>query len=249
MAEAIDPELLVQKVTLDSNTFRFKTPCSIVVSGPSQAGKSTFLFNLVKFRNEVFTSRFNRIIYCLPERKIPRKKDFIDMLKTECPSVEIIGGLPSVSQLNLDLNTLPVLLLVDDQMTQILKDPDMLELLTLDGHSDNITFGFTMQNYYENSKFGKTMIRNCHYRVFFYNSIEKSYLSTISTQIANSAIFFEANFQFLFKRFPDAGSHYLVVDGQFRSKGREFWCRSQIFPEHKGGEINPIVFYPTYQRK
>ena len=249
MAESIDPDLLVQKVTIDSNTFRFKTPCSIVVSGPSQAGKSTFLFNLVKFRNEMFTSRFDRIIYCLPERKIPKKKDFIENLKSECTSIEIIGGLPSVSQLNLDLNTLPVLLLVDDQMTQILKDAEMLELLTLDGHSENITFCFTMQNYYESSKFGKTMIRNCHYRVFFNNPIEKSYLSTISTQIANSSTFFEANFQFLYKRFPDAGSHYLVVDGQFRSKGRDFWCRSQIFPEQKGGEISPIVFYPNYHRK
>jgi len=249
MDEQIDPELVVQKVTLDPSTFRFKTPCSIVISGPSQAGKSTFLYNLINFRNDVFTTRFHRIIYCLPERKLIRKKEFIDQLKLECSSIEIIGGLPSVSQLNLDVNSLPILLLVDDQMTQILKDPKMLDLMTLDGHSDNITFCFTMQNYYENSKFGKTMIRNCHYRVFFYNSIEKSYLSTISTQITNSSMFFEANFQFLFKRFPNDGSHYLVVDGQFRSKGRDFWCRSKIFPEEKGGDINPIVFYPNIYRK
>ena len=197
MGDPIDPDLLVQKVSLDPNTFRFKTPCSIVISGPSQAGKSTFMYSLVKFRNDIFTTRFYRIIYCLPERKLIKKKDFIDKLKLECSSIEIIGGLPSVSQLNLDVNTLPILLLVDDQMTQILKDPQMLELMTLDGHSDNITFCFTMQNYYENSKFGKTMIRNCHYRVFFSNSIEVQFQLKLQTV----PCFLKLTFSFYLKDF------------------------------------------------
>lgn len=60
----VDPKLTVQKLTLDHDALKLKCPFGMCVSGPSQSGKSEFLFNLVKYRNDLFTTHFERIIYC-----------------------------------------------------------------------------------------------------------------------------------------------------------------------------------------
>ena len=44
---------------------------------------------------------------------------------------ELVNGLPSVSKLNLDLNNLPCLLIIDDQMMAVLDSAEMLDLLTV----------------------------------------------------------------------------------------------------------------------
>lgn len=121
----------------------------------------------------------------------------------------------------------------------------MLDLVTKNVHHNNVTVCFTLQNYYASSRFGKTIMRNCQYRVFFYNRIDQRELISISSQIANAPNFFLANFKFLFEKFPKDLFHYLLIDGQFRSEMNQMWCRSHIFPNEKKGEINPIIFFPN----
>ena len=106
-----------------------------------------------------------------------------------------------------------------------------------------------MQNYYHPGKFGKSHIRNCHYRVFFYNRIEQQQMKKMSLQIADSPKFFAANFQFLRKTFPSDPSFYILIDGHSRSQIDDFWCRSKIFPDKIGGEIQPIFFFPNITSK
>ena len=104
----------------------------------------------------------------------------------------------------------------------------MVDLLTNDVHNFNITVIIVLQNYFCSGKFGKTLIRNCQYRVFFYNRIEQLELRTISTQISTVPNFFSANFEYLYKTFPSNYSHYLLIDGQFKSTGADFWCRASV---------------------
>ena len=46
---------------------RFSNPCRVMVCGPSQSGKSTFIRQVVKFRDLLFETPFDRIVYSYAE--------------------------------------------------------------------------------------------------------------------------------------------------------------------------------------
>jgi oligoribonuclease (3'-5' exoribonuclease) len=122
---------------------------------------------------------------------------------------------------------------------------EMTHLLSVYVHHSNITCIFTLQNYFHPSRFGKTMIRNVHYRVIFYNRVEQSELRHISMQITPLCPnFLSSCFKFLQKHFPEKYSHYIIIDGHSQSKMPDMHIRSNIFPD-KLGEIKPIIFFPN----
>ena len=104
---------------------------------------------------------------------------------------------------------------------------------------------FTLQNYFCQSRYSKSIMRNVSYRVFFYNRLELVELRHISLQIIPSLPdFMLSNFKFLEKTFRNQFSHYVIVDGHVHSKMSQLHVRSQIFP-NESNEINPIIFTPN----
>ena len=102
-----------------------------------------------------------------------------------------------------------------------------------------------LQNYYATSRYGKTLSRNCSYRVFFYNRLDLTELRHISLQITpNNSTFLQSCFNFLSEKFPNH-SNYVLVDGHYRSKMSQMMVRSNIFPDPNSGEIQPIVFFSS----
>jgi hypothetical protein len=100
-------------------------------------GKSHFICELIKYREELFTTKFCRIIYCQPET-LNQKSDVFNKLKEYFPNVELNYGLPNVSKLHLDLDNLPALLILDDMMQTILNSSAMVDLFTVQIHHNNI---------------------------------------------------------------------------------------------------------------
>lgn len=244
----IDPTLAVQKVTLGDEGLKLKTPFAMMITGPSQSGKSEFMLNLVKFRKDVCTSDFTRIIYCQSNSYAHKNQLFYQKLQKEFPQAELIQGLPNIHTLHLDLNNLPTLLLIDDMMREVVRSNEMVDLVTNDVHNFNISVAFTFQNYFVRGKHGNTFSRNCQYKVLFYNRSELLELRNISSQVVDTPKFFKFNFQYLTSQFPNDPSHYILLDSHPRSQLSEMWCRSHIFPNVPGGTINPIIFFtnPNY---
>ena len=112
MASSINPQNTVQKLILEPDTLRFRVPFAMVVSGPSQGGKSEFILNLIKFRENLFTSRFYRIIYCAPEAESNKVKDFFQRIKNEFSTAELWIGLPNLHKLHLNHSELPSLIIM-----------------------------------------------------------------------------------------------------------------------------------------
>jgi hypothetical protein len=246
----INPSLLVQEVNINDDDLKLKTPFCSSISGCSQSGKSEMLFNFVKYREDVFTTKFHRIIYSEPHSLSTKNNNFFIRLQNEFPQIERCFGLPNLVQLNLTHNTLPCLLLIDDQMNEVLSSDEMLNSATKNVHHFNLTVFFTMQNYFQANRYRQAFVKNCQYRFFFYNRIDQRELNLISSQIANSPKFLASNFEFLYKKYPNVHSHYLLIDGQFSSRINDFWCRTFIFPQTKGGIIQPIIFLknPNYHK-
>ena len=65
--QQINPRATVQKVKLDKDDLKLRTPFSMAVAGPSQCGKSRFIVKLIENRDSIFAGTFHRIIYCQPE--------------------------------------------------------------------------------------------------------------------------------------------------------------------------------------
>lgn len=199
----------------------------------------------MKFKDDIFTHTFERIIYCQPNNYSVKNQEFFKRLQIEFPKIELCQGLPNIALLQLDMNNLPKLILIDDLMSQVMASHDMIDLLSKDVHNFNISVCITLQNYYAVGRYGKTLMRNSQYRIIFYNQIEYQELTNISYQISGKKKFLSLCFQSLFREFPQDPSHYLLIDGHFRSQLKQFWCRTHIFPKDKGGEIEPIIFYPN----
>jgi hypothetical protein len=151
----IDLKKNVQKVLVHPNFYKFECPFAMSISGPSQVGKSQFILNLIRFRNELFTAKFTRIIYCQPESLSRARNDFFEKIKKEVPFAELVYDLPKLSELQLDSNNSPCLLVIDDLMSSFLNSNEMSQLLSIHVHHANITCIFTLQNYFHPSRFGK----------------------------------------------------------------------------------------------
>jgi hypothetical protein len=208
-------------------------------------GKSEFIANLVRNRERLFTSKFTRIIYCQPESLAHQTNECFQKIKAAFFTAELVNGLPDISKLNLDLNHLPCLLIIDDQMADFLDSAQMTSLLTIKVHHFNLTTLFTLQNAYFSSKYGRTISRNVNYKTYFYNRLDLRELRNISCQISpTSPNFMQANFDFLLQRYPSDPSHYIVIDGHHRSKMTNMHVYSHIFPDEQN-EIKRIFFFPN----
>jgi len=249
MSNIIDPNLVVQEITFNPDDLKINSPSTMCISGPSMCGKTTFILNLIKHRNEMFKATFSRIIYCQPHTL--QQPTTFEKIKAMFPNAEHCFGLPNFAALNLSFNILPVLIVLDDLMHEIVQSPEFVKIVTQDVHHRNLTVIFTLQNYYvpTGRSVGKTITKNCQYRVFFFNMLEQRETSTISSALCDSAQFMGSAFKYLASKFPQE-SNYLLIDGRFRSSCPDFFCRSCIFPNEKN-ELSPIIFFknPHYSKK
>jgi hypothetical protein len=164
---AINPHAIVQEVSLTDDDLRFQVPFAMSITGPSQAGKSEFICELIRYREVLFSSKFYRIIYCVPQTLMYKQNAIFQKLQNEFSQVEMHFGLPKISALYLDCNHLPCLLILDDLMIPILNSSEMAELFSVHVHHYNISVIFTLQNFFAPSRYGRTIARNLHYKVFF----------------------------------------------------------------------------------
>ena len=239
----IDLKAPIQKVLLSKDGIKLKAPFSMTISGPSQSGKSEFIFNLVKFRADVITADYKRIIYCQSNCYSVKNLELIARFKQEFEKFEVVQGLPDINELQLTFNNEPALLIVDDLMNDVLNSKRMVEIATIHAHNFNLSVIFVLQNFYASGKFSTTLQRNSQYKVLFYNRADIIERRTLSNQMAGSPKFFSQCFDYLLDHYPDSPSVYLLIDAHNRSNINSLWCRSSIFPEIHRGEITPIVFF------
>src|SRR5512132_4009387 len=94
----------------------------IMVGGCSGSGKTCWILECLKHREQLFTSKFDSITYFLPERSSYSKDSVIKDLKNKFPTIKIRMGLPSITEGFSD--SLPKLWIIDDQMTEISNSKD-----------------------------------------------------------------------------------------------------------------------------
>ena len=67
---------------------RFKCPCSIIIAGPSQSGKTTFTTKLLQNKT-IFNKNIKKIVYCFGTWQ-----DNFNKMKKEIKGIQFHQGIP-----------------------------------------------------------------------------------------------------------------------------------------------------------
>ena len=194
----------------------FVHPSTILIAGPSKAGKSIFVDRLLKHQHEMFSERFQSITWCYGS--------VIPNLSSINYNIQFIQGLPDMETFN---PPSPGLIIVDDLMAE--SGQVVADLFTKYSHHKNLTVIFIVQNLFYKGKCMRDISLNSHYIVCFKNPRDKLQIQCLARQIMPSAS------KQLVSAFQDATQNphsYLLFD-MTQSIPDALRLRTNIFPDEQ----------------
>src|SRR5437867_11322277 len=115
----------------------FKQPFTCLIAGPTKAGKTTFIRQLIKNIDRMVFPTPEKIWWCYTEYQ-----DAYDDLKDR---VIFVKGSPDLSLIRENMPT-PQLIILDDLMQEMENDSNLIELFTKGCHHWNISIVHIVQN-------------------------------------------------------------------------------------------------------
>jgi hypothetical protein len=157
---------------------KLKTPAGIILTGPSQAGKTYFLKELLNNLPCMFDTTFKTILYCYGERNaIPKDVNTHDV------PFKLHEGLPTEwDETTLGIKS-PALIVIDDLIQSALKQDNVETLFTNKIHHMQWTVILVTQNLFYQSKIARTVSLNANYFIFFNNFRDKAQFAHFARQI------------------------------------------------------------------
>ena len=201
---------------------QFNAGSPIMVAGPTQCGKTQWVYNLLK-RNNLFTEPVSSIIYCYGVYQ-----QLYDEMKIKVKNIEFHKGIPSEELLQEHSDGKFHVIVLDDLMEHIVRDVNMQMLFTKFCHHYHFTTIFITQNIFEQGRCARTIALNTHVLVLFANRRDASQIRQLAKQQCplQPHIFMEA--------YEDAVSTpygYLIVDCTPSTNELTQW-RTNIFGTH-----------------
>ena len=194
--------------------FKVRTPASIVVAGPSGAGKTHLIEEMIQRLDEIFDRPPTQIIFCYA-----RYQPTYDKIKKGSPiPIEFVEGLDG-------LRPKPrTLLILDD-----LQDQSKLieEYFTRHIHHSDLVCVYVTQNLFLKTPHHRTCSLNSHILVVFKNPRDKLQISCLAKQI------YPQNNKFLMDAYDQATTRphgYLVINLQQKTNDL-YRVRDSFFPK------------------
>ncbi len=157
---------------MTTEDLKFRTPCTILVSGPSQSGKTSFTLRLVQNVNQMFTTTPQEIIWCYGE--------YQNAFEKLPGNVKLVQGLPNIEELRSDRDK-PRLLVVDDLMIEGNAGNAITELACRGSHHLNITLLFLVQNVFYKGQ--RDCRLNSQYLVLFKSPADQLQITNLAKQM------------------------------------------------------------------
>lgn len=182
---------------------KFKPNSNIIVTGQSHAGKTTFVFSLLKHM-ELFESDIKHIIYAYG-----MWQPLFDQIERAINSITFIQEIPDKDTLQrVSSEYGNILLVLDDVMGLAANDVEVMNLFTTYSHHMGITVLFLLQNIFPPGKYMRTISLNAHCIILFKNSRDEQQVKTLGKQIFPNQSKFFMN---AYKKATDIPYSYLCV--------------------------------------
>ena len=221
---------------------KFRQPSNILVSGPSQTGKSNFLYRLIKNKHLLFTSVPKSVFYVYPSQH-----PLLDKMIEEKLVDKVLKSLPenveSLEKLLTNHKADGSILVIDDALTQL--RPYLPQLFEVLSHRANCTIILVSQNNFVDSATFRRASNGCHYHVLMKHARNSMKVRNLLQQIDNCNVKFgmDAYKDAVKLKKPLGGEGppiygYVVLD-VYPFTNESTRIRSSIFPE----EHDPVTVY------
>jgi len=175
--------------------YHFKCPATIVLSGSSGCGKTTFVKQLLARKHEMFDCNFEKILWCYGE---PSAKPDID-------GIEYYHGIPEVIE---NTGSGHMLIIIDDLMTECY-NKQICDIFTRGSHHQLISCIILNQVLFYKSPVSRTISLNTKYLICFKSPRDKRQFEYLARQM------YPQNSKELVRVFNEATSQaysYFIID-------------------------------------
>ena len=155
--------------------FKFKHPFCMMIAGPSRSGKTQWVMNLLRQKDESIEPPPEKIVYCYMHWQ-----QHYEGLRQFSPSTQFHEGLPHAHFLKELENCV---IIIDDLMDVAMKEPAIMSIFTEGSHHRNVSVIFLSQNIFHQGKHSRTMSLNVQYMVLFKNARDQSQIQTLARQM------------------------------------------------------------------
>lgn len=158
------------------HVFNFKHPTTVLIAGPTQAGKTEFVIKLLKEIDTLLQPNPERIIWAYGQKN-EKQMEKIEQIN---PNIEFCEGFPSLDSIDSSKNNL---LILDDLMDEIGKNSDCSNLFTRGSHHKNITVFAIIHNLFNQQKYSRTISLNARCYVLFNSPRDNQQIRYFGRQI------------------------------------------------------------------
>ena len=178
---------------------QLQQPFTAIVAGPTKAGKTVWVKNLILNSSTMIQPPPQEIYYCYTEWQ-PMYQELASF------GVIMVEGLPDIHVLKVN-PTLPKLLVLDDLMQEMKSDKKLVQLFTKGSHHWNLSVLHIVQNlFFEGLRTSRV---NAQYLVLMKNPSDQLQSLTLAKQL------FPGKHQYFLEAYKDACMYpygYLFVD-------------------------------------
>ena len=195
----------MESQSINTALLPFQTPCSTLVVGSSQSGKTFLTYKIIRQSKGMFTIPPVKIVYCYSAFQ-----DLYAKMEKEVSNINFHEGLPTSENIEeWSEKKEHMLLILDDLLGPAADSSDIMNLFTIGCHHRNISVIFLMQNMFPPGKCIRTISLNANYIICMRSHREKLQLNTLGRQIlpGQSKYFMAAYEQATSKKYG-----YLLID-------------------------------------
>lgn len=212
---------------------QFKHPFNSLFSGPSQCGKTTILRQILENHSETINGideKILKVVWCFGKWQPYYDKPLKNV------EIKYVEGMPDEEDV-VGYN----IIVIDDLMQQIDKNPYISLLFTAGTHHDKQSVIVLTQNFYQKGEVCNTIRKNAHYVILFKDPGDTSQVRTMSWRM------FPENPKYLISAYRLATSEphgYLLID-RTQSTDDNNRLRTRIVPDRSTDfKLQPIGFDP-----
>ena len=205
---------------------KIPSPSSIILSGPSQSGKSTLVYDILKHAEGMFEKPPCQVIFCYNIYQ----NGLYDRLKKDVRNLRFFQGIPTKEDLEAwSRGEEHSVLILDDLMAKCSASQDISDLFTIYAHHMNFSLFFVVQNIYSKGQQFRTISLNAHMFILFNSPRDLLQIKIFASQCfpGETKYFMDA-----YKRATASKFGYLVVDlsPSLSADQRQYRLRTNILP-------------------